>query len=151
MSENWTLAGIRVGMPTIDTIDDRTTVRVTARALMVQEDRPRNAFGRQEIRAGGYDEALDATVVLTDEDGDLPDERLEASDVKVLVTRIIDRAIVEAREAARALIEALAAEPPAPTFDTAALRAAYRLGYDRGACENDGDPAGDSVDSAPFR
>lgn len=133
MSETWKVVGTRVGMPVIETFTQHTTVRVTARAMLAHEDRPRNAFDRDRIRKGGADEAIDATVVLRTEECDLPGERPEAHDVKTLVAKAIDRAINEARAAAEAFIAAVAAEPPATAFDAAALRDAYRLGYERGS------------------
>lgn len=108
MSETWKLIGIKIGMPSIDTLNNCTTVRVTVRALLLQEDRLRTAFDRQKIQTGGFDEALEASVVLSEEG--IPDGGLGASGVKELVTCAIHRAIAEARTAATAWIEVLDTE-----------------------------------------
>lgn len=137
MSENWTLAGVNVGAPSVTTRASGTTVRVTAEALLV---RPR-----------GRNTSVEATVVLDAEDGGLPGEGPEQQDVKALVKRAIDRAVAEARAAAAAFVEALGTEPPLPTFPAAALREAYRLGYDRGHYDGGGNPVAVDHDGDEFR
>ncbi|KTS34218.1 hypothetical protein NS228_05305 [Methylobacterium indicum] len=137
MSENWTLAGVNVGAPSVTTRASGTTVRVTAEALLV---RPR-----------GRNTSVEATVVLDADDGGLPGESPEQQDVKALVKRAIDRAVAEARAAAAAFVEALGTEPPLPMFPAAALRDAYRLGHDRGTYDAGGDPAAYDYESDSFR
>lgn len=137
MDQQYHLAGINVGAPSVTTRNDGTTVRVTATAILVRHRGPRTS--------------PEATVVIGDDDAGLPGERLEAQDLKALVTKAIDRAVVEARASAAAFIEAIASEPPAPTFDAAALRAAYRLGHDRGTYDAGGDPSAVDPDSPAFR
>ncbi|MBY0254556.1 MAG: hypothetical protein K2X54_24780 [Methylobacterium organophilum] len=136
MSENWNLAGVNVGSPSVTTRASGTTVRVTAEALLVC---PR-----------GRNTSVEATVVLGEDDGGLPGECPEQQDVKALVKRAIDRAVAEARAAAAAFVEALGTEPPLPMYPAAALREAYRLGFDRGTYDAGGNPLTYDHDSEEF-
>ncbi len=138
MTQTWTLQGTTIGAPAVRTADNGITVTVTATARLQ----------RYEIGGEG-DLDIPATVILSFGDELMPSERAEASDVKALVARAIDRAVSEALAASEAFIEAAASEPPQPAIDVAALRTAYRDGYVRASYDAGADPVG--IDTAHYR
>lgn len=138
MNQTWHLLGTTVGAPTVRTADNGITVTATATAHVWRSD-----------SGGDGDLDIPATVILTLGGELMPSERAEASDVKALVARAIDRAVSESRAAAEAFIEAAAAEPPQPAIDVATLRTAYRDGYVRGSYDAGADPVG--TDTAHYR